>query len=79
MSRKIISKDKLEVATVLHVSASMYPTNTFNRVEEFLDFVMEHFIALRGEPVVGPVTFAVTTQGILHVSIPENNFNPKWN
>jgi hypothetical protein len=77
--RLIISKDKLEVATVLHVSASMYPTNTFNRVDEFLDFVMEHFIALRGEPVMGPVSFFVTTQGILHVSIPEKNFNPKWN
>jgi hypothetical protein len=77
--RLIVSRDKMDLTTVVHISASMYPTNTFVRVEEFFDFVMEHFVAIRGKPVIGQVSFAVTTQGILHVSIPENNFNPKWN
>jgi hypothetical protein len=77
--RLVISRDKMGLNTVLHVSASMYPTNTFQSAPEFVDFIIEHFSELRGEPVMGSVSFMITDKGIIHLTIPEKTFNPKWN
>lgn len=40
--RLIISKDSSGSVTALHVSASMFPSNNFSQIHEYMDFVMEH-------------------------------------